>query len=243
MFSDYKISPYWLAAGLATIVSATACAQEGSQGSLAGTAVISSVRVIDGLGGTPKENQDILIGEGKIIAIGSSGSLTIPDNAVNIDGSGKTAMPGLIDMHIHTQGGWGNGLIPGERYASTYDDESVQQRQNGYLYAGVTTTLDLGVDHDWIISRDRQTTYSNLPPGEYTFSITSTENDAFAKEPVVSYSFKINAPIWMQPWFLLLSIGTIVALIYFIIKERERQLQRQADLKKERIADSRIFRL
>jgi ligand-binding sensor domain-containing protein len=92
-----------------------------------------------------------------------------------------------------------------------------------------------GVNHDWVISRDRQATYSNLPPGEYTFSVTSTENDAFAKEPVVSYSFEIKAPIWMQPWFLILSMLVIAALIYFIIKERERQLERQADLRKERI--------
>ena len=92
-----------------------------------------------------------------------------------------------------------------------------------------------GVNQEWVYSRDRQATYSNLAPGDYTFSVTSTENDAFAHEPVVSYSFTIKAPIWMRPWFLILSIISITALIYFIIKERERQLQRQANLKKERI--------
>lgn len=92
-----------------------------------------------------------------------------------------------------------------------------------------------GVNSDWVISRDRQATFSNLSPGEYTFSITSTENDAFDKEPVVTYSFKINAPVWLQPWFLFLAALAISALIYFIVKTREKQLQKQADLKKERI--------
>ena len=138
---------------LVSLFATAGCAQEDSQNLSENTIVISGIRVIDGLGDEPKENQDILINDGKIVAIGASGSLNVPDNASSIDGNGMTAMPGLIDMHIHTQGGWGNGLIPGDRYAATYDDESVQQRQNGYLYAGVTTTLDLGVDHEWIVAK------------------------------------------------------------------------------------------
>jgi urease alpha subunit len=80
---------------LTTLLSVTACAQEASQTSTVDAVVISGVRVIDGLGDAPKENQDILIGDGKIVAIGSSGSLAVPDNVVKIDGSGMTAMPGL----------------------------------------------------------------------------------------------------------------------------------------------------
>jgi len=115
--------------------------------------LIENIRVIDGLGNAPIDGQDILIADGKIAAIGPTGSLDTPWGVDTLDGSGLAAMPGLIDMHIHTQGGWGNGLIPGERYATTYDDESVQQRQKAYLYAGVTTTLDLGVDHEWIVAK------------------------------------------------------------------------------------------
>ncbi|MDX2314830.1 MAG: hypothetical protein QNL90_12260, partial [Gammaproteobacteria bacterium] len=140
-------------AGLLALISSSGCAQEKPPNSLVDPVVISGIRVIDGLGNEPKENQDILINDGKIVAIGASGSLDVPDNTSSINGNGLTAMPGLIDMHIHTQGGWGNGLIPGDRYAATYDDEAVQQRQNGYLYAGVTTTLDLGVDHEWIVAK------------------------------------------------------------------------------------------
>jgi formylmethanofuran dehydrogenase subunit A len=133
MFGMHENFRYLVILCLATLFSVTACAQEAPQNSLVDAIVISGVRVIDGLGDAPKENQDILIGDGKIVAIGSSGSLAVPDNVAKINGNGMTAMPGLIDMHIHTQGGWGNGLIAGERYAVTYDDEAVQQRQSGYL--------------------------------------------------------------------------------------------------------------
>jgi imidazolonepropionase-like amidohydrolase len=138
---------------LATIMVMSACAQSDTGYSHTGNTIISGIRVIDGLGSEPKENQDIAIVGGKIAAIGPAGSIDTPAAALQIDGSGMTAMPGLIDMHIHTQGGWGNGLIAGERYATTYDDVAVQQRQNAYLYAGVTTTLDLGVDHKWIVAK------------------------------------------------------------------------------------------
>ena len=136
-----------------TTFTISACAQNDPGYSHTGNTIISGIRVIDGLGSEPNENQDIAIVDGKIAAIGPAGSIDTLADALQIDGSGMTAMPGLIDMHIHTQGGWGNGLIAGERYATSYKDEAVQQRQNGYLYAGVTTTLDLGVDNEWVVAK------------------------------------------------------------------------------------------
>ena len=133
-----------------------AIAQDGPRYSHTGPTIITGVRVIDGLGNAPVENQDIVLAGGKIAAIGRAGSLKAPSGAIEIDGEGMTAMPGLMDLHIHTQGGWANGLIAGEAYAVTYDDESVQQRQSGYLYAGVTTVLDLGADHNFLLEKRRQ---------------------------------------------------------------------------------------
>ncbi len=105
-------------------------AQQAARYSYTGTTLISNIRVIDGLGSAPVENQGILVADGQIAEIGPAGSLTAPEGALEIDGAGMTAMPGLMDLHIHTQGGWANGLIPGEAYEVTYDDESVQQRRD-----------------------------------------------------------------------------------------------------------------
>ena len=147
---------YFSGRGASQSVAATSHAQEGPRYSHTGPTIISGVRVIDGLGNQPVENQDILITGGSIAAMGPSGSLDVPDGALRIDGTGMTAMPGLIDLHIHTQGGWANGLIPGEAYEVTYDDDSVQQRLSGYLYAGVTTVLDIGTDHDYVLAKREQ---------------------------------------------------------------------------------------
>ena len=118
-----------------------------------GPTIITGVRVIDGLGNAPKENQDIVLTGGKISGMGPSGSLKAPKGALKIDGKGMTAMPGLMDLHRQRQGGWANGLIPGERYKVRRDNDSVQQRLSGYLYGGVTTVLDIGNDHKWSLKK------------------------------------------------------------------------------------------
>ncbi len=154
-----------------------------------------------------------------------------------------TALKETLEIHPRTQLSEVSVLLDPVDFQNTdvfkHNQNSLIFKYVGLWYTDPTTVkyrykLE-GVNQDWVISRDRQATYSNLPPGEYTFSVTSTENDAFDKEPVVSYSFEIKAPFWIQPWFLVVSMLTISGLIFIIVKEREKQLQKQADLKKERI--------
>ena len=153
---------------LSAIVS-TATAQDGPRYSHTGPTMITGVRVIDGLGGEPKENQDIVLIDGKVASMGSAGTHDAPKNALVINGKGMTAMPGLIDMHVHLQGGWANGTIRGDRYQPRYDDKSVQQSLTAHLYAGVTTVLDCGSDHEYVLKwRKRINDGSVLGPRFFT---------------------------------------------------------------------------
>ncbi len=137
-----------------------------------GPTLISGVSIIDGLGNGPVADRDILLVNGKISAIGVAGSLDAPEGALVIDGAGLTAMPGLMDLHIHTQGGWANGVIPGEKYAPSYEDEDVQQRLSGYVYAGVTTVLDTGADHNWVVNtRNRINSGDLFGPRHFTTGV------------------------------------------------------------------------
>jgi imidazolonepropionase-like amidohydrolase/Tol biopolymer transport system component len=56
------------------------------------------------------ENGTIVIEGNRITAIGPSGSVTVPAGAKRIDASGKTIMPGIIDVHAHV-GGEGDGIL------------------------------------------------------------------------------------------------------------------------------------
>ena len=46
-------------------------------------------------------DQRVVVAYDRIIGIGSSSEVTVPDGAVVIDGQGAYVMPGLADMHVH----------------------------------------------------------------------------------------------------------------------------------------------
>ncbi len=96
-----------------------------------------------------------------------------------------------------------------------------------------------GYDFDWIPTSDRRATYSNLPPGDYTFKVTSTENDFFSDEPIASFRFRVDKPFWLQWWFILGVLIAGGALFYAWQKERDRRLQRVGLLEKEK-AESQL---
>lgn len=72
-----------------------------------GMVLLEGGRIITMKGGEVIENGDILITNNRITAIGSSGSLTIPENTTTIDVTGKTLTPGFIDTHAHMWPNWG----------------------------------------------------------------------------------------------------------------------------------------
>jgi hypothetical protein len=63
--------------------------------------VLNHVRVIDGTGAPAKEDQAIVIANGKIQSIGPAASAQIPEGAQRIDRPGYTVIPGLVGMHDH----------------------------------------------------------------------------------------------------------------------------------------------
>ena len=63
--------------------------------------IIKNVTLIDGTGAAVKYNQDILLKNNRISALGKTGELKVPKNVRIIDGNGKTVIPGLIMMHEH----------------------------------------------------------------------------------------------------------------------------------------------
>ncbi len=94
------------------------------------------VRVIDGTGSAARENQTIVIANGKILAMGASGSTSIPADMRQLDLSGYTVYPGLVGMHEHLFYPSGGGVpIYGEQAFSA---------PRLYLASGVTTMRTAG---------------------------------------------------------------------------------------------------
>ena len=62
---------------------------------------LTRVRVIDGTGAAVKDDQTIIISEGKIQSVQPGASANIPANAQRLDLNGYTVLPGLVGMHNH----------------------------------------------------------------------------------------------------------------------------------------------
>ncbi len=72
-----------------------------------GAIALTGARLITMRGDEVIARGDILIEDNRITAAGPSGSVAIPDGAEVRDMSGKTILPGLVDIHAHTWVAWG----------------------------------------------------------------------------------------------------------------------------------------
>jgi imidazolonepropionase-like amidohydrolase len=95
--------------------------------------VLQHVRIIDGTGAAPVEDQSILIDRGKIAAIGA---MRPPDGAQILDLSGATVIPGLVGLHEHLFYPAGGGVPMYTEQAYSFP--------RLYLASGVTTARTAG---------------------------------------------------------------------------------------------------
>lgn len=81
-----------------------------------------------------------------------------------------------------------------------------------------------GHDPDWspITTTDR-VIYSNIPPGDYTFKIMARNASGIWTEEPLRYSFSIVAPFWQRTWLQALTLLFIAAVVFFVIRYRERR--------------------
>lgn len=62
---------------------------------------LAHVRVIDGTGAAPREDQTIIISDGKIQSVQPTSTAKVPADTQTLDLNGYTVLPGLVGMHNH----------------------------------------------------------------------------------------------------------------------------------------------
>lgn len=93
-----------------------------------------------------------------------------------------------------------------------------------------------GLDDGWSpYTNKTDVTYSNIPPGKYTFKVQAKNEDGFTGE-IASFSFTISPPWWKTKMFYVLCILMLIALIYFYIRFHERKLLSEKKLLEEKVA-------
>jgi hypothetical protein len=71
-----------------------------------GTVVLRGARILTMNGPEVFDNGDIVVTDNRIAEIGRRGQVRIPSGARTIDVTGKTIMPGLVDVHAHIWPAW-----------------------------------------------------------------------------------------------------------------------------------------
>jgi imidazolonepropionase-like amidohydrolase len=93
-----------ISALLASPSAATALAAQGRANYVqvdAPIVALTHVRVIDGTGAAAKDDQTVILEQGKISAVGPAASTAIPKDAKVLELQGRSVLPGLVGMHDH----------------------------------------------------------------------------------------------------------------------------------------------
>ena len=93
--------------------------------------VFQHADVIDGSGGPVVKDATLVVAQGKIRQLTAGGEAEVPQGAEIVDLSGKTVIPGIINLHGHVRNdqGFGSGrgpLHPRERGCESADVRSLR---------------------------------------------------------------------------------------------------------------------
>ena len=123
-------------------------------------------RIIDGTGSPAIESGVLVVRDGRIEAVGAGDAVEVPPDAEQIDVSGRTLMPGLVNTHGHV-----NNVRGLESDPSFYTEEHVESQLGLYARYGVTTVFSLGGDGPaGVAVRDRQRDNPDLNQSRFYLS-------------------------------------------------------------------------
>jgi signal transduction histidine kinase len=95
-----------------------------------------------------------------------------------------------------------------------------------------------GFEKDWNFTdaSRRYVTYTNLDPGEYTFRVRASNNDAVWNMTGTSLKIIILPPWWKTLWFRIIALSLVIFFVFAIFRSRVRQLNKQKILLEKTVA-------
>ena len=114
--------------GMAVVL--TGCTESAAPVAEPGGLALVGAQLIDGTGSAPVADSVVVIRDGRIASAGTREATAVPAGAEVIDVTGKTIIPGLVNLHVHYRGG------PAE----------IERQFQTQLSYGVTTGRSIGSD-------------------------------------------------------------------------------------------------
>jgi imidazolonepropionase-like amidohydrolase len=112
---------------------------------LAKNTVITADKMVDVLSGKVTDNPAIFVGEdGRITSIADARVVRWGNDVTHINLSGKTILPGLIDMHVHLDSPAEIGGYNGLQYTDSFWAMTAVKSARDMLKAGFTTVRNVG---------------------------------------------------------------------------------------------------
>jgi ligand-binding sensor domain-containing protein len=91
-----------------------------------------------------------------------------------------------------------------------------------------------GLNNDWVDNGDKSTvSFSNLPPGKYTFKVKGTA-DGVNWSNAVSVDVFIKPPFWKTNWFKIAAVLAASLIAYAVYRRRIATIRKNALLKQQR---------
>ena len=123
----------------AALAATMTVAAQGQSAASGRPVVYENARLIVGDGSAPIESGVMVVQGGRITAVGSKGSVSVPAGAMHVDLTGRTVMPTLVNAHVHIgyEGytSWG---------AKNYTPQNVLNHLRREAYYGVAATQTVG---------------------------------------------------------------------------------------------------
>ena len=115
-----------------------------------GKIAFERVNLVDGRGGPVQPEMTVIVQDGRFAVVRPAALVTAADlaGARRIDGRGRYLMPGLVDMHVHLEGGV--TVTPNGLREASNDRGRGAAALASYLYSGVTSIYDAGNVPDYI---------------------------------------------------------------------------------------------
>ena len=113
----------------------------------ADTVAITAAHMVDVLAGQRVDDPVVIATDGRIVAVGQRGAVTIPAGARRIDLPGKTILPGFIDMHVHLDSNPRYGGYTNLQFTDAFWAVQGVANARAMLDAGFTTVRNVGSDN------------------------------------------------------------------------------------------------
>lgn len=89
-----------------------------------------------------------------------------------------------------------------------------------------------GFDKTWNDgSKERKATYTNIPPGKYTFKVKASNNDGTWNESGYELPITITPPIWWNRWSITFYLIILLATLFLILRQQKAKVLKRNEEK------------